>query len=440
MEGEEYKGVNRRNTMLLRVIATCVALFQTTLLVAGFLHDGVRDPVIVVVGSLIVGYMVTCVAILNERTFVPLARIFVFGGLAVLSVAYFRSGLAVQTPLMLAQMLPVLVGAVALGRSTLWAAAGGMALMVSLGAWRDVASGLAAAEGGWLATKAIFGLVVGSLVLDRAVKSMHEGLRMAQSRSDALAQARDRLQGEMLERERVHEQLVHSQRVEMIGRLAGGVAHDFNRLLQLVFGYSRQAREARDPDQLGQALDGIESAAKRASAVARKILDFGRQDVAQPARFDMRAVLETMRPTLRQVFPSEIHVHVLLPDTPQWVYLDEVQFELVILNIAVNAQQAMPEGGVFTAELTQGAPDTVELLLSDTGVGMDEGIRARCTEPFFTTKPSGQGAGLGLAVACQVIQAAGGEIRVDSWPGEGSIFRVGLPRQARAPAQGGIAG
>lgn len=421
-----------RNATLLRIVAACVGVYQACLLGASFLKGGPRDPVIVVLGLLIVAFMAACVFLIRARTYPLFARLFVYGGIAVLSLGYLRTGLAVQTSLMLAQILPLLVGALTLGRRAFWGAACGMAVMVLLGAWRDMSMMMfmpsVVTEAVWLAVKVLFGLMVGSLVLDRVVTSMHDGLRIAQDRSEALARTRDRLQLEMLEREQAHEQLIHSQKVEVVGRLAGGVAHDFNHLLDLVLGYGARARSASGPDELAQALDGIESAARRAAAVARKLLDFGRLDETLPEVFDARTRVDGMRATLRQVFSPSVRLEVVLPDTPQVIRLDPVQLELVLLNIAVNADQAMPDGGTFRLELRDGTSGMVEVLLSDTGLGMDEQTRRRCLDPFFTTKPMGLGTGLGLAVANRVIRNAGGDLQVDSAPGRGSHFRILLPR------------
>lgn len=270
-----------------------------------------------------------------------------------------------------------------------------------------------------------------AVVVDRSVLALRGALAEANRRGDELASSNRRLESEIAERTKVQEQLIHAQKVEAIGRLASGVAHDFNHLLSLILGYVRRAA-IDDPAARKKALDGIESAARRATSVTHKLLHFGRRDVTRIETFDAGQVVRELQPMLRQLFDPSVRIVYDVSDVAQPVAFDRAQFELVVLNIAANANQAMPDGGEFHVGLNRAPDASVELRLRDTGQGMSEAVRERVFEPFFTTKPSGQGIGLGLAVAANVIAAAGGDIAVDSMPGGGATFRIRLPAAAES--------
>lgn len=265
-----------------------------------------------------------------------------------------------------------------------------------------------------------------AVVVDRSVLALRGSLAEANRRGDELAIANRHLEAEMAERAKVQEQLIHAQKVEAIGRLASGVAHDFNHLLGLVLGYARRA-DVDDPAARRGAVAGIESAARRARSVTHKLLHFGRRDVTCMESFDVARVLRELQPMLRQLFDPAVRISFELGDVVQSIVFDRAQFELVLLNIAANANHAMPNGGEFHVALGRTPDDNIELRLRDTGRGMDDSMRERIFEPFFTTKPTGEGIGLGLAVAADVIAAAGGSITVDSAAGRGATFRVRLP-------------
>lgn len=270
-----------------------------------------------------------------------------------------------------------------------------------------------------------------AIVVDRTVAALRESLRAATRRGDELDRSNARLQAEIAERERVQEQLVHAQKVEAVGRLAAGVAHDFNHLLGLIVGHaSRGRRDDADPEAQRRALAGIDSAARRARAISSKLLNFSRLDVASPETFDAGQALREMQPMLRQLFDPATRILMTVPEQPQPIRFDRAQFDLLILNVAANANQAMPDGGTFQVELHPPAAGRLAFDLRDTGHGMDEATRARVFEAFFTTRPAGQGTGLGLAVVHGLVVDAGGRIVVDSAPGAGTTFRVELPLQA----------
>ena len=355
--------------------------------------------------------------------------------MAVLAVAmlfaYLGSGFGANRFEQPIQAVWLIVTGLVIGRRALWLMYAWMVLAFavgglvdaraedSLGAVRDLAMDC-------LIAALIFLFI--AIVVDRTVAALRESLQAATVRGDQLAHANERLQAEIAERERVRDQLVHAQKMDAVGRLAAGVAHDFNHLLGLVAGHAaRGRRENADPESMRAALAGVETAARRASAVSRKLLNFSRLDITTPEIFDGGQALRDMQPMLRQLFDPTVKIALAVPDRPQPIRFDRAQFDLVILNIAANANQAMVDGGVFEVELRPATDGSVVLELRDTGHGMDEATLARVFEAFFTTRPPGQGTGLGLAVVHDLIADAGGRITIDSVPGTGTTVRMELP-------------
>ena len=379
--------------------------------------------------------LLACVAsllLLRWRRLQLAAVVFVLTNLLLMTVAYAYLGLRAQVPLQLLQLLPVLLAGVMLGRRALWVAAAWLCGLLAMGAWLDAAAGFyhPSRVQGALNDLALAGsgVLMAAFVLDQSMASLRESLRTAQQRGAELARKRDELQLEMQEKERSREQLVHAMKIENVGRLASGVAHDFNHLLALIMGYAGKGQRSDDPAALKAALQGVESAARRASAVSRRLLDFSRQDVARPQLLDAADSIAAMEPMLRQLFDARVAFELDTGQVRCRIHFDPAQLELVLLSLAANAQQAMPDGGVFRLALSCPSPgDELHIDVRDSGHGMSEEVRKRCLEPFFTTKPSGQGTGLGLAVSANLIAAAGGRIEVESAPGAGTCFRLHLP-------------
>jgi PAS domain S-box-containing protein len=248
-------------------------------------------------------------------------------------------------------------------------------------------------------------------------------------------------------RRRLEAQLLQAQKMESIGRLAGGVAHDFNNLLTAVIGYvdlvaSTLPDRSEEQAQLRTALD----AAEQASALTRQLLTFARRQPVQPAAQDLGAILERLAPMMRHLLPANIALLRPAPNGPAWVFADPGQLEQLLVNLVLNARDAMPEGGTLTLAV-QGDrlrdSDAVRLEVRDTGVGMDPDNVRHVFEPFYTTKGLGRGTGLGLATVYGIVQQCGGDITVDSAPGKGTAFHVLLPRhqapeQARALLRGDL--
>jgi len=340
-----------------------------------------------------------------------------------LMLAYAATGFTAQRFEQPVLVIGLTLAGLVLGRGALWWMYGCVLAAFVLGARVDEARG-AEALGDAIISGAMFLIIV--VVIDRSVSALRQSLGEANLRSSELAAANARLHHEMAEREKVQEQLIHAQKVEAVGRLASGVTHDFGNLLGLILGYAKRGRRSDDPAALKDALDGVESAARRASAVSRKLLNFSRQDRSRLEIFDPAFALEEMRPMLRQLFDPAVELALYLPARAQPMKFDRAEFELIVLNIAANANHAMPDGGRFEiAVQSVEAGGGMEFL--DTGPGIAPEIRRRIFDPFFTTKPDGEGTGLGLAVARDLIEKAGGRLSVRGGSGEGAVFRWEWP-------------
>ncbi|UNK43087.1 ATP-binding protein [Luteimonas sp. S4-F44] len=363
---------------------------------------------------------------------------FVFGSLVVLSIAYPRWGLAALGPQQMLHLLPILIAGVLVGRRTLWAATAWLGGLFIFGAWTDTRPLLVTPDHVWRVSldvgASLVGLTLVAFVVDQALIALHQSLDLARQRGADLARARDRLLLEIEQRERQQTQLLHAQKMEAVGRLASTIAHDFNHLLALVMGHAGRGLASDDPAEMKAALRSAESAARRAGETSHRLVDFSRHDDTAPETFDAVEAIADLEPVLRRTFLPGVDVGLDLdPSARLAIHFDRAHLELILLGMAANAQQAMPDGGQFTLSVAAYALDRVEIIACDTGRGMDATTRARCFEPFFTTRPAAQAAGLGLAVAAHLVREAGGDITVESAPGQGSAFRIVLPRQEQAP-------
>jgi len=225
--------------------------------------------------------------------------------------------------------------------------------------------------------------------------------------------------------------------MEAIGRLAGGIAHDFNNHLTAILGYVDMILgQIGDDKPISGDLKQVQHAAERSAELVKRLLAFGRRQIVQPRQLDLNGVITGLQPMLQRLIGERVRIVAMLsPDLRSFV-ADASQIEQVVINLAVNARDAMPEGGVLTLEThneTKNDRDMVLLAVRDTGVGMDAETRQRLFEPFFTTKPVGQGTGLGLSTVYGIIKELGGTIEVDSEVGKGSVFRISIPALAHAP-------
>jgi two-component system cell cycle sensor histidine kinase/response regulator CckA len=249
-------------------------------------------------------------------------------------------------------------------------------------------------------------------------------------------------------RKQLQEQLLHAQKLEAVGRLAGGVAHDFNNLLTVILGYERMLLEELPPDSpLRDYAAEVLKAGERAGTLVSQLLAFSRRQVMQPRVLDVNLLLLDAEKMLRRLIGEDIQLSVLLSPEAGNIRVDPGHIEQIVFNLAVNARDAMPDGGRLTIEtaparldeayarthagVTPG--DYVMLGISDTGQGMDAETKSHMFEPFFTTKGQGKGTGLGLATVYGIVKQSGGDIWVYSEPGQGTTFKVYFPR-ADGPA------
>ncbi len=257
---------------------------------------------------------------------------------------------------------------------------------------------------------------------------------------------------DMTDRKRLEDQFRQAQKMEAVGRLAGGVAHDFNNLLTVITGYTQMLFEGLEPEHpMRSYVEEIVRASGSAAALTNQLLAFSRRQIVSPQVLDLNTLVSGMDKLLHRLIGEDIDlVTSLAPGLPR-VRVDAGQFEQVMMNLAVNARDAMPNGGKLliqtdTAVIAGVSPDGVApgnyvlLSVSDTGKGMSEETRHRIFEPFFTTKGRGKGTGLGLSTVFGIVKQAGGEVVVESEPGSGSTFRIYLPVVERAVAAGAESG
>jgi two-component system cell cycle sensor histidine kinase/response regulator CckA len=237
---------------------------------------------------------------------------------------------------------------------------------------------------------------------------------------------------DITERRRIEEHLRQAQKMEAIGQLAGGVAHDFNNLLTVIGGYTEIARRNIGAGPGGNELAEVERATERAAQLTRQLLAFSRQQMLDPAPLDLGEVAAALVPMLRRLIGEDIEIAMLAAPGLPSVLADRSQIEQVILNLAVNARDAMPSGGTLTIE-TRVVGERVALIVTDTGVGMAAETIERVFEPFFTTKAVGQGTGLGLATVHGIVTQSGGDIHVYSEPDLGTSFKIYLPITGATP-------
>jgi two-component system, cell cycle sensor histidine kinase and response regulator CckA len=258
------------------------------------------------------------------------------------------------------------------------------------------------------------------------------------------------LANDVTERHELEQQLRQAQRMEAVGRLAGGIAHDFNNLLTTILGYSELLLDRLESgDAIRGDVEEIRKAGDRAASLTRQLLAFSRKQVLQPKPFDLNAGVANLERMLGRLIGEDVELQTRLDPALGIVVADPGQIDQVIMNLAINARDAMPEGGRLTIETANAelgddfvrqhmgarAGPYVMLGVSDTGVGMNEETRERIFEPFFTTKEPGKGTGLGLAMVYGIVKQSGGYIWVESEPGSGSSFRIYLPRTDRLDAR-----
>lgn len=430
--------VDRRNAPFMQVLLICVAVFVAVnnAMLWSFLRDpGSSAPTVDALTDLII-VAATGISLFYIRRgdFRRGVKIYLTMTLVAGTLAYAFIGLKRLT----ADPFPLLLLGLAglmLGRRSLWTVYAVLMVTFALGATSDAVHQLHQGDGQWQwkfrPILAVTYLVV-AMVLDRTIAVLRETLAVSDARGLELERANQRLKQEMADGERTMEHLVHAQKMEAVGRIASGVAHDFDNILGVILGYTARRERLADGGigPLMDAMDGIQTAAERAALISRQLLGFSRHDRREIVTMDLREVMREVVPMMRQLFDARTRVTVHMPQHSVWVEMDHGQLELILLSIASNANDAMPAGGRFDVSASI-QTDHVVIALNDSGTGIAAVDAARIFEPFYTTKPIGSGTGLGLSVARDVLTRAGGDISVRSRRGHGATFTMRLPLAAQ---------
>ncbi|HTI66411.1 MAG TPA: response regulator [Caulobacteraceae bacterium] len=271
--------------------------------------------------------------------------------------------------------------------------------------------------------------------------------RRVEERTAELAAANRQLAAQIAEREKVESALRQAQRLEAVGQLTSGVAHDFNNLLTVVLGNVNQLRKTLSEPAVKRRLDMMAQAAERGAKLTAQMLAFSRRQKLEPKPVNLNETVLGMRDLLQSTMGGSVRLETVLHPRLWPAMIDPTQIELVILNLAINARDAMEVGGALTIETSNvalGPPqrpeqppagDYVMVAVSDTGSGMDEAVLSKVFEPFFTTKPVGKGSGLGLSQVFGVAKQSGGGVSIDTRVGEGTSVKIYLPRAAEGAAK-----
>lgn len=438
--------VDRRNAPFLQLLFVVVGViaFANTALYALAMSNGLQSismgAMYAIGGMLLVGTVAIISLVIVRQGNLRLGVIlFITAMLISLAAAYLRMGVSNlnNDPL---PLLPLGISGLVLGRRALWSVFFALVVICIGSAVAQWMSGSADTTHSSALNLAAFALLtIGAyllitLVLDRTVSALRESLAAANERGREAELANEQLRCEMAERERVQGLLLHAQKMEVVGRLASGVAHDFDNVIAVIAGYARQREQLADRGvgALLKAMYGIDMASRRAHAISRKLLNFSRRSNIHPECFDVNEALRELLPMVRQLFPAAVRVQLECQDDPLAVRMDRDQLELLILNIASNACDALAGTGEFVMQCRADVSETwVEIRLCDSGPGIAQDVLPHIFEPFYTTKPLGEGTGLGLSVIRDVINAAGGDISVETSRGKGACFIVRLPVWAK---------
>ena len=424
--------VDRRNAPVMQVLLLCYGFLLPANWAWRMLVKGVPEgwATVVALDLLTAAFALACIVLIRRGRFRPAVVLFLAALLAGLEFVYLDLGAQSQLVDQLTTALVLMISGLVLGRRALWIGFAVLMVVFATGFATDIRSAIEAGESVGRALRNVPAFVIPPLliaaILDRTVTALRESLAESESRGREL-------QREMAERERAQSQLIHAQKLEATGRLASGVAHDFNNILDVILGFARQRHAASDLadareslDALAGSLDGVETAARRGTAITRKLLGFSRADLLKPQTFDLGEAVADLQPMLRQLFPPSVRLSLDTGDRPLAVHIDRSELEMMLLNIAANARDAMPGGGRFEVRVLE-ANGMACIALADSGHGMDARTLRHIFEPFFTTKDASTGTGLGLSVIQDLVHAVGGDIRVDSTPGAGSTFTLRLP-------------
>lgn len=435
--------VDRRNAPVMQALLLCYGLllplnWAWRIIARGSLPTEGR-MIILLMDIAIIALAWISVAMIRRGRFKPAIMLFLAPQLISLAIVFYQFGTQPGVIDPAPTILPLVIGGLVLGRTALWTVFGLLMLVFGIGFVTEIRDAGGTAEAIRKALVNVPAVLISHLlitaVLDRTIQALRESL------GESIAHSRA-LQHEMAVRERAQAQLIHSQKMEATGRLASGIAHDFNNILGIILGFASQRHQSGTAavsraDALEESLEGVEIAARRGSAISRKLLRFGRHDVSSVEVFDAGNAIHELKPMLRQMFDADIDLKILAEAQALPVRLDRSQFELMILNIAANARDAMHQGGDFSIEvgrLQEQRGEMVRIGLSDTGHGMTEEVLHRAFDPFYSTKPADSGTGLGLSVVRDLVENAGGRIETNSRLGIGTTFAILLPLASGDPS------
>jgi signal transduction histidine kinase/CheY-like chemotaxis protein len=433
-----------RKSILERLLLLCMLLLSSVMLLS-FRKPFLFERKIFAI-AILPGWLLVAIAALWPRAPQAFRRLTLILGVLTISFGSvaklgFQATNSFCAHLMLLVMVSLMMGKRAAW--TVWAI--GMIGWIAIGtAWS--LSGTAGGEtlydpsmgSNWARVIGIYGLlsVTTLLVVSYVVERLEGALERSAALYDALTAESTRRLAALEEQRALEERLRQSHKLEALGTLAGGVAHDFNNLLVVIINHAELAALRADSESVRKSLTQIQAAGERAAGLTRKLLAFGRRQVAQRATIDLHARIEDSLGLLQRLLPTSIELSYELGADPPNVWAAEIELDQIIMNLCVNARDAMPEGGklaIRTRRSERTAPGQaasasfVCIEIEDSGTGMDDATRARMFEPFFTTKSPGHGTGLGLSTVHGLVQQAGGFIEVDSAPGRGTRVNVYLP-------------
>lgn len=428
--------VDRRNARVIQVLLLFLAVtipltvaFGVAMTWSALMTGPPQVALIVSLGfSLVIALLAALgVWMIRRGRFRPAVRSMLGVLLATLFVNAAANGFERQLPDQLAQMLVLILSGLVLGRRTLWLVFASLVAVVVLGTIRDAAVLFAdtPARAFYNVPSTLFSYLLVAILIDRTTEALRESLRESNARGEAL-------ELEISERERTHAQLIHAQKKEITERMASGMAHDFNNIFAVIAGFSAERHEddgqsdSERARQLEASLEAVEASARRGMAISRRLLRFSRQGDTEAEIFDAADAIDALQPMLRQLLDARITLKLIRTDAPVPILFERSQFELMLLNLASNARDAITGTGTFEVSSKRDG-DAVRISLRDDGTGMPGEVASRVFEPFFSTKPADSGTGLGLAVVHELVTQAGGTITVSSVPSSGTVFEIALP-------------
>ena len=419
---------DKRNALMLETVLFIAGAAALSMALVSHVTAGAAGRA-ATLGALAIAVFAWSGVLLSRRGYFRLsASLTVVGGMTLIWLSYATYGLQAQSSLQMTHLMPLLFAGLLLGRAAVWWTALANAIALVIGAWVDMAHATNAAAASAVLPNlflSAMNFLVLAVILDRLILSSQRAIQRSVE-----------LEIEIEQKELAYARLLQTQRMEAIGRLSTGVAHDFNNILSVILGLATSSRHRGSVDTI---LPGIRQAARRGAMITRRLLSFSRTQVRQVSTFDLAAAVDEARTLILPMFGHDIEVRLDIPHPGPLIRADRDELELSLLNIVSNACDAMPKGGRFDLSIESG-DDHALISIEDTGVGMAPDVLARVFEPFFTTKPKEKGTGIGMAIVHRFVADSGGRMDMDSAPGQGTRIRIRLPLATRdaAPHETGM--